>query len=787
MGFDTRFDRKVLIRIIDNVEDEQVKERFIRFIKNSGQLVHPSILSVNDYGFEGNRLFSIHEYVDIDSARLTPERINLLDDAERIEAVQDILDAVIFAHTSGICHRNLFPDSVHLIDVGRVKVDMFDLRRYLVNDKLVSELGFETDTQIFMSPEELRGKSKDKLTDVFQFGCLLYYIMTGHPPFGGKDTDKIVKALKKAEFINPSYFSQAAASFKKVVEKCVAADPKHRYQSLEDAAGDILAVTRRAEKPQDTGSAPFKFEIKDGKAYMTVMPGTASMIKLDEIEKRFLNENIYNYDMDKIAECVRQQDGRQHLIGDAFSKADPAALDEVEIIVNPDALSAYVSIPAGLEPSKDELKFFLKKNGIRYGHIDENIDKVLSQYDHSRIPVAKGVAPVRGEDGYIMYFFEKDNPNKPKISDGDIADFKEIHTIQEIRKGDVLCMKVPPTDGTDGTTVFSSPIKAEAGKDIKLPVGKNTVISPDGMKLLAAIDGQISMPRNKVNILELMVINSDVDYSVGNVRYKGDVIVRGDVLPDFSVHAGGNIVIYGVVEGANITSDRGSIKVKGGVFGKDKGIIKALRDIKADFLQDVSAEAGCDITVQNYIRNSKLLAGKNVKCTSGIGSITGSTVEAGMSIEANNAGTRPYVKTRLIINVKSKQQIKRLMDDLQDKMNRTLEAVKIIKKQAKRIILRHGTLEEAQEDREYNLTIDKLKHLEEYMKGLGEKLDIVISDYDERDEDFSEFVLLRRYMYGDVTVKIGNCIFVSKEEYEGRCYLVTDNNRLYFNGTMKTV
>jgi len=122
--------------------------------------------------------------------------------------------------------------------------------------------------------------------------------------------------------------------------------------------------------------------------------------------------------------------------------------------------------------------------------------------------------------------------------------------IQEVNKGDTLVLKIPFTKGIDGFDVFGHIIKATPGRDIKLPTGKNTVLSADGLKLLADKDGVISFSDSNVDILDIITIDGNVDFSTGNISHKGDVFIKGDVLPDFKVIAGGDIKIGGVVEGA---------------------------------------------------------------------------------------------------------------------------------------------------------------------------------------------------------------------------------------------
>lgn len=94
------------------------------------------------------------------------------------------------------------------------------------------------------------------------------------------------------------------------------------------------------------------------------------------------------------------------------------------------------------------------------------------------------------------------------------------------------------------------PIKGKDGKPPHIPAGKNTVLSEDKTKLLADIDGEVVYEGNKFNVKNLLTINHDVDNSIGNIDFTGDILIKGDVREGYSVKAEGDVTIFGTVEGA---------------------------------------------------------------------------------------------------------------------------------------------------------------------------------------------------------------------------------------------
>jgi uncharacterized protein (DUF342 family) len=780
-GHDGRFNKKVIIRLLDGFESEEQKTRFSRQAKSQGLLSHPSIVSVTDYGFEENTAFSVHEHFNAGESVFMMERLNLFEPEEKTRAAKNILEALIYAYSKNILHRNLYTDCVYISDGGEVKLDLFDFRRYLSEDRLIGEFGIPSGAYSSIPPEEIKGGESNLKGDIYRYGCLLYTILTGRPPFSGKNFKAAINNIRRGEYVNPAYLSKEGGAFFSLIERCLKLVPAERYSRYEEILDDFRSIEAGGKSKVSKGS-PFKLETKDGGLFLTVSPIMASRITAADIEKRLLDENFFDYSTEDLNDRISKADGRAHRIGSSAARFDPLKFRDVNIEVSADAMSAYLRVPPDCTVTAQELIFFLKKRGIRTGIDEKTAGSIAADRKFCDIPAAKGTPPEKGEDAFIHYFFERDNLFKPKELESGDVDFKEISAIQQAKEGQVLCIKIPATAGTAGKTVFGDSIDPEEGDDIMLPAGENTQVTPDGLKLISVISGQITMDSGSVNIKEILIINGDVDYNYGNVRYKGDIIIRGDVLPDFSVTAGGDIKIHGVVESAQVESLRGSVTIKSGVFGKDKGKITALKDIKADFLQDVSVFCGRNLTVDNYVLNSKVWVGRHFKCVRGTGNVAGSSVEAGATMDINIAGAKPYVKTYLTVNRTSRDMLKAKISDLLKRQAEASEAVSNIKKNAKRILLKLGSLDAALEDREYMMNMDKAALLTEHLEEISVRLSMAREDFQERDSSFVEHVNVRRLLYTDVHIKIAGGVFTSRTDYDGKIYATTDGERVLLSG-----
>lgn len=307
------------------------------------------------------------------------------------------------------------------------------------------------------------------------------------------------------------------------------------------------------------------------------------------------------------------------------------------ISVSRDELEAYLKLTppenGGAALSFAELKIALVKNGIMFG-IDNGSLRNLADnpvYDGDTL-VARGVNKKDGENAEIVYRVEMTREFIPKEKEDGSIDFKDLGLIQEVKKNAVLCEKIPATQGTCGTTVKGREIAPVPGKDKSMPMGKNTIYSDDKLKLLAALDGHVSVVSGKINILDIYVVPGDVSSQTGNINFSGNVIVKGDVMHGFSIESSGDVTINGVVESARIKAG-GDLVIRGGFRG---GELDAGANAACGFIEngDIKVRGNLDTS---YIINSTVKCGGAVNL-SGRGLIRGGSVTARESITANYIG-----------------------------------------------------------------------------------------------------------------------------------------------------
>ena len=208
---DTRLGRDVAIKILPEawLADADRRARFEREARVLASLNHPRIASI--YGVEeaaGHRALVL-ELVEGETLaqrqHATAERALPLKEA--LEIARQIADALDAAHEKGIVHRDLKPANIAITSEGAVKVLDFGLARAasdsdadlaLSSPATATREGVVLGTAAYMSPEQARGRTVDKRTDIWAFGCVLYEMLAGRAPFPGETvSDTLASVLER--------------------------------------------------------------------------------------------------------------------------------------------------------------------------------------------------------------------------------------------------------------------------------------------------------------------------------------------------------------------------------------------------------------------------------------------------------------------------------------------------------------------------------------------------------------------------------------------------------------
>src|SRR5262245_31549221 len=210
---DSKLKRDVAIKALPEEfsRDHDRVSRFQREAEVLASLNHSNIASIYDLQEANESRFLIMELVE---GETLAERISRgpLPIDEALNIAKQICEALEAAHEKGIIHRDLKPGNVKILSDGKVKVLDFGLAKAVENSPANAALshsptlsmaatnaGLILGTAAYMSPEQAKGRMVDKRTDIFSFGCVLYEMLTGRPPFDGEDVTEILARVVTAE------------------------------------------------------------------------------------------------------------------------------------------------------------------------------------------------------------------------------------------------------------------------------------------------------------------------------------------------------------------------------------------------------------------------------------------------------------------------------------------------------------------------------------------------------------------------------------------------------------
>ncbi len=261
LAHDPRIDRDVAIKTImvdesaSESEKAESKQRFLREAKSAGKLMHSSIVAVFDFGEHEGIPYLVMEYIDGNTslAKFT-SKSSILSFDKLIKIFSDICDAMEYAHSFGLVHRDMKPSNIMMTKAGQIKIMDFGLAKS-AETSFTSE-GILSGTPSYMSPEQIKGKHLDCRSDLFSIGVMFYEMLTGEKPFKGENVTSVIYSILNdnpapASVLNPAL----SPGMDIVLEKALQKNPANRFKSSAELGIAILNFNN------------FKLQITDDEAF----------------------------------------------------------------------------------------------------------------------------------------------------------------------------------------------------------------------------------------------------------------------------------------------------------------------------------------------------------------------------------------------------------------------------------------------------------------------------------------------------------------------------------------
>ena len=404
--------------------------------------------------------------------------------------------------------------------------------------------------------------------------------------------------------------------------------------------------------------------------------------------------------------------------------------------------------------TKSTVMRFLQDNNIMYGVDDQAIQLLLTKMPIESFPyaIAKGKPVEHGENGEMKYVLDVDTVFDRSTN----RNFRDVMRIPSVEKGQKIATLVPPTNGTDGIDVRGNRIKAMKGKSVTKKTGKNVVYRETDNSFYATDNGQVSVSGRYIHVHPVYEVDETLSMKNGNLDFVGTIVIRGDIPSGFTVKAGGDVKIYGLVEAATVVAG-GSIYVSGGLSGQKKGKISAAENVHIGYINQGIVNAGNNLFVENSIIHSNCVAKNHVYCQQG--NILGGCISTGKSIEAKDIGNRLSTKTEITLGVnKSIVQQEDGLKTEKKELQQTLVKLEMLGKkliEQDHIPSNKLRLTMLRQRNAYQKVKSKLKVIEDKLQALHPHLGSLLEAK----------LIVRNNIYSNVTVSIGKYRRMMKSDY----------------------
>ena len=231
---DIKHDRSVAIKVLHPEFAQSLgAERFLREVSVTAKLSHPHILPLYDSGDANGFLYYVMPLIEGEDLgdRITREKQLPIKDAVLI--AKEVAEALGYAHSMGLVHRDIKPGNIMLSGGHAIVVD-FGIARAVdaAGGEKITQTGMSVGTPAYMSPEQSSGEEVDARADLYSLGCVLYEMLVGQIPFTGP-TPMAIMARHTMDTVPPPTIMREAIpdELEDVIMQAMAKTPADRFQT----------------------------------------------------------------------------------------------------------------------------------------------------------------------------------------------------------------------------------------------------------------------------------------------------------------------------------------------------------------------------------------------------------------------------------------------------------------------------------------------------------------------------------------------------------------------------
>ena len=254
LAHDERHSRKVAVKVLrPELAVTLGPERFLREITIAANLTHPHIVPLHDSGEVDGFLYYVMPYIEGETLGNRIRRDQEIPIDEAVQIIREVTDALGFAHSRGVVHRDIKPDNVMLTDRHAVVTD-FGIAKAVSGTSAegITTAGITLGTPSYMSPEQATADPNiDHRSDIYALGAMAYELLAGRTPFTGPNPQAILAAhvTETPEPIS-KHRTELSNTLESAVMRCLAKNPGDRWQSAEELWTELGTAANQPAAPQ---------------------------------------------------------------------------------------------------------------------------------------------------------------------------------------------------------------------------------------------------------------------------------------------------------------------------------------------------------------------------------------------------------------------------------------------------------------------------------------------------------------------------------------------------------
>ena len=239
--------RYVALKVLKSTlaSDETYVKRFEREAQAAAALVHANIVQIYEVGQTNGTYYIAQEYVQGLNLRQWTTRNGAPDLRLALAVMRQVVAALAKAAEHGIVHRDIKPENVLLTRTGEIKVTDFGLARFQRAAESVdlTQVGITVGSPLYMSPEQIEGRSLDSRSDLYSFAVTCYQMLAGSPPFSGETPLSVaLQHLNKQPEPLETHRPDLPGSLCRAIHKMLAKSPEHRFQTAQELLRELRRI-----------------------------------------------------------------------------------------------------------------------------------------------------------------------------------------------------------------------------------------------------------------------------------------------------------------------------------------------------------------------------------------------------------------------------------------------------------------------------------------------------------------------------------------------------------------